>query len=201
MGIIQTALKKFTDKAQHVLLFGAREAGTPANARIDDVTECIMIVDHSHHEVHDGDGYRYTDPVTLASGASQDYLLTVANTTKWPHFTFSADGTAITTVEVFSATDRTGTTLQSIFNANENSTNTAGLTIHKGATGGTTDGVSIFRYSSGTATGSAKMESAALYSSERILKQNTKYIIRITSGTNGNLCNLRAEWYEHTSRN
>jgi len=34
----------------------------------------------------------------------------------------------------------------------------------------------------------------------RFMKQNTKYLIRITSGTAGNLTNLALTWYEHTNK-
>lgn len=199
MALIDTGLRKFTDGGAHSLLQGTDSSGVPRNVRVDTVTNSMMTIDHGHHEVHDGDAYRYADSVTLGAAAIQDYLLTVADTTSWPHFTFSVDGTAITTVEVFRATNKVGTTLQATFNANENSTNTAGLTIHKAVSGGTTDGTRLFVYSSGTASGSSKSDGAGVYGTERILKQNTKYIIRITSGTTGNLCNFRAEWYEHTS--
>lgn len=40
---------------------------------------------------------------------------------------------------------------------------------------------------------------AGLASNEVILKQNSKYLIRFTSGTADNLCNLLLEWYEHTN--
>ena len=194
-----TARHRFTDKAMHALMHGMHEDGTVGHIFMDSSSHGMIAISHEHHEIHAGDAFRYNDSLTLASGVSQDYLLTVANTTKWPHFTFSADGTAVTTTEVFRATDKTGTTLQSTFNANENSATVAGLTIHKGTTGGTTDGVSIFKYSSGTATGMSTFTGVEVFSGERILKQNTKYIIRITSGTNGNLVNLRADWYEHTN--
>jgi hypothetical protein len=200
MGTVrsQNGFNAATDHASHVLLH-ANNAGVPATLNIDNASHGLICIDHAHHEIHDGNAFRYNDPITLASAATQDYLLTVADTTKWPHYTFSVDGTAITTVEVFEGSDRTGTTLQSVFNANRNSATTAGMTIHKGTSGGTTDGDSIFKYSSGTSSGSTKMEGVAAYDGERMLKQNTKYIIRITSGTNGNLINLRSEWYEHTS--
>lgn len=199
MSLLKTTLRWFTNGAQHVYLHGTNRYGDPTPILADTSTHSIVNVTHEHHEVHAGSAFRYSDSVTLASAAVQDYLLTVADTTKWPHFTFSVDGTAITTIEVYRAADRTGTTLQTTFNANDNSTTDAGLTIHKGTSGGTTDGTKIFTYSSGTSSGSSKMDGIAAYATERILKQNTKYIIRITSGTNGNLCNLRAEWYEHTS--
>lgn len=195
----RTDLRAFTDDAQHSLIHAQREDGTLGAVWIDDMSHGMIQINHEHHEIHAGDAFRYSDPTTLASGVSQDYLLTVANTTKWPHFTFSVDGTAVTTVEVFRATDKIGTTLQSVNNANENSATLAGMTMHKGVSGGTTDGVSIFKHSSGTATGSSKSEGVGLYATERVLRQNTKYLVRITSGTNGNMINFHAEWYEHTS--
>jgi hypothetical protein len=199
VDIVQTGRRTFTAKAQHVLLYGTLGSGAVRGVSMDESSHGLVIIDHVHHEIHAGDAYRYNDPITLASAATQDYLLTVADTAKNPHFTFSVDGTAITTIEVFESSDRTGTTLQTTFNADRNSANTAGMTIHKGTSGGTTDGTSIFEYSSGTASGSSKLDGVAAYDSERILKRNTKYIIRVTSGTNGNLVNTRMEWYEHTS--
>ena len=190
---------KTTVGAPRVYMHGTNRWGDPTPILVDTATHSLVSIPYEHHEVHAGSAFRYADSITLAAAAAQDYVLTVPNTTKWPHFQFSVDGTAITTVEVFRATDRTGTTLQSTFNANENSTTTAGLTIHKGSSGGTTDGTSIYKYSSGTSSGASKMDGIAAYSSERVLKQNTKYILRITSGTNGNLCNIHCEWYEHTS--
>lgn len=197
--MVDTARHRLTDKAQHVLLHGQNDALAVLSLLIDNTSHGLVLVPHEHHEVHEGAAFRYNDAITLGAAATQDYLLTVANTPSWPHFQFSVDGTAITTIEVFRGTDKNGTTLQATFNANENSANTAGMTIHKSTSGGTTDGTLIFRYSSGTATGGAKSSGIDTYSAERILKQNTKYIIRITSGTAGNLCNIRCEWYEHTS--
>jgi len=199
MATKRTDLRDFTDGSQHSLLYAQRADGTIGAVWIDDMSHGMVHINHEHHEIHAGDAFRYSDPITLSAGISQDYLFTVPNSTKWPHFTFSLDGTAITTVEMFRATDKIGTTLQPVFNANDNSATVAGMTIHKGVAGGATDGVSIFKHSSGTATGSSKSEGVGLYATERVLKQNTKYLLRVTSGTVGNLINLHAEWYEHTS--
>lgn len=200
MMVDTTKRRKFTDYAQHVLLYGTDELNVTHPISVDSSSHCIIAIDHAHHEVHSGNAFRYTDALALASGVSQDYLLTVPNTTKWPHLTFAVDGTAVTTIEVFRATDKTGTTLQTTFNADENNTTiTAGMTVHKGTSGGTIDGTSIFKYSSGTASGSANIDYISAYFSERILRQNTKYLMRVISGTNGNLVNVRLEWYEHTA--
>jgi hypothetical protein len=165
---------------------------------VDNYSGEIVHMEHDHHEIHDGTTFRYADAVTLGSGASQDYLITTPNTTKWTHFTFEADGTAVTTFTLFEASDKTGTTPQSVWNANRNSTTTASTTVHKGTSGGTTDGTALMVYSSGAA-GAARNASSVSHDTEIMLKQNTKYIFRVTSGTAGNLCNVFLNWYEAVS--
>lgn len=166
---------------------------------IDTTAQAVMTIDNHHHEIHEGDAYFYYDSVTLGSAATQDYLLTTPNTAKWAHMVFSVDGTAVTTCRLYEASDRTGTTLQTVWNNNRNSVNTAAVTVRKGTSGGTTDGTLMKTYSSGTSQGSTKTPTHLGFGSEIILKQNTKYILRVTSGTAGNLCNVVLNWYEHTN--
>lgn len=40
----------------------------------------------------------------------------------------------------------------------------------------------------------------ATHQGEKILKQGTKYILRITSGTADNLTNVQIDWYEHINK-
>lgn len=169
--------------------------------RIDAVTHTLQTIDYPHHEIHQGTHYFYTDCITLASAGTQDYLLTTPNTTAWSHLSFSFDGSAITALDVYEGTDKTGTTAQTIVNNNRNSVNTSGNTLHKGTSGGTTDGTKIWCHKAGSSTGAASASGASSsQSSEIILKQNTKYIFRLTSGTNDNLVNLILGFYEHTNR-
>jgi len=194
---------KTTANAIRVFLHGALRDGNPAPIDVDNISSALVIVDHAHHKLHDGYRFGYCDAITLGV-ATQDYLLVVPNTTLWPHFTYSFDGTAITSCAIYEGTDRTGTTLQTSFNKNRNSPIVAGMAVYKGTSGGTTDGTMICNYASGMATGNGSNFSVAgggSFSGERILKQNTKYIIRLTSGTAGNLCNMDMDWYEHTSDN
>lgn len=163
------------------------------------VPQAVITIDEPHSEIHQGDAFRFTDSVTIGSGSSQDYMITTPNTTNWAHMTMMADGTAITSFFLYEATDKNGTTLQTVFNANRNSASAATTTIRKGTSGGTTDGTLIAQYSSGTSSGNSKTSSTVDHRDEFILKQNTKYIFRITSGTNGNLCNVTFSWYEHVS--
>jgi hypothetical protein len=160
----------------------------------DRLTKALITIDYAHHEIHEGSHYYYTDCVELASAAVQDYMFTT--TSKYNHLSFSFEGSAITAVDVYEGSDKTGTTLQTIFNNSRNSTKTTVNTIHKGTSGGTTDGTKIWCHKSGSATNQATSGVSSSQDSEIILKLNTKYIFRITSGTNANLTNIKLGWYE-----
>lgn len=166
---------------------------------IDSVSRALIVVDFEHHELHDGDHFFYTDKVTLGSAATQVYLITTPNNGKWCHLIFAATGSAITQVDLYEGADRTGTTGQTLFNSNRNSANAATMTVHKGISAGTTDGTLLWTMNSGSAQGSSRAGMASNRSNEIILKANTKYLLRITSGTADNLTNLQLEWYEHAS--
>jgi hypothetical protein len=163
---------------------------------LDATTNGLVFLTHSHHQVHDGKHFVYTDAVTLANLGTQDYMITTPNTTTWAHMNFNLDGSAITQWQLYEASDKTGTTLQTVGNNNRNSDNAATVTIHKGTSGGTTDGTQIHIYKSGSSSAIARTGTDAGNNEEIILRQNTKYILRVTSGTNDNLTNVRLEWYE-----
>jgi hypothetical protein len=176
-----------------------RATPVPVDVVKDTFSQAVPIISAEHRYLHMGEVFRYYDAATLASGSSQDYLFTTPDTTLSIHLLLHIDGSAITSFSLFEDSDKTGTTLQTIVNANRNSTNTSTMTIHKGVSGGTTDGTHLVYYASGSAGGNSKSPAIFDYVSEWVLKRNSKYIIRITSGTNGNLCNLVTEWYEHVS--
>jgi hypothetical protein len=52
---------------------------------------------------------------------------------------------------------------------------------------------------SGAASAQSRAGLTASRDNEIILKQNTKYLLRITSSTAANLTNLQIEFYEHTN--
>lgn len=165
---------------------------------IEDVPLHVCNIDFSHFEIHEGDSYWFHEVVTLGSGATQDYLLTVPDTTKWPHFGYQVEASFGVTVELYEGADRTGTSAQTTYNRQRNSGNTAGLTIHKGTSGGTTDGTKIVWRKSGTGTAGGKLAGFVGSGSERVLKQNTKYVLRLTSAAASNDVSLELDWYEHT---
>ena len=168
---------------------------------VDTSTRARTTIEYEHHEIHEGDHYFYTNSNVIASAGTQVFLLTTPDTAKWAHMTFVATGSAITQVDLYEAGDRVGDTAQTARNSNRNSLNAAGLVIHKGVTGaGSTDGTLIWTIKSGAATQQSRAATIAQRNNEIILKQNTKYLIRFTSGTADNLTNLQLEWYEHTDK-
>ena len=168
---------------------------------VDTSTRARTTIEYEHHEVHSGSHYFYTDKNEVDSAATQVFMWTTPDTTKWIHMTFTATGSAITQVDLYEAGDRVGDTAQTARNNDRNSLNTSGLVIHKGVTGaGSTDGTLIWTLKSGSASGNSRAASVHERGAEIILKQNTKYLLRFTSGTNSNLTNLQMEWYEHTNK-
>lgn len=167
----------------------------------DSTTGSLKTIDYSHHEVHDSSHFFYKDIATLAANASTSYLIQTPDTTKWAHLTFSATGSAITQADLYEGGDLSGTgARQVIVNNNRNSNTASGLTIWDSCVDGTTNGTLIYAIKSGASAGASRSPGIAERSNEIILKQNTKYLLRVTSGTNDNLTNLLLEWYEHTNR-
>jgi hypothetical protein len=181
-----------------VLAIQNGKAGSVTRLRLDQITGSMQVVDYVHHEIHAGSAFNFQEVITLGSGATQDYLITVPDTTKWPHFGYSVEGGAGVTVEIYEGADRTGTTAQTIVNRNRNSATTATTTLHKGQSGGTTDGTRIVWRKSGTGVSGGRAAGNAGEGQERVLKRNTKYLLRITSAAASNDVSISLDWYEHT---
>jgi len=161
-----------------------------------------VVINSEHHEIHCGDSYEATDKVTLTNGASRDYLIIVPNETgtgqsqKLYHFLDFIEVEAETTATLFEGADRVAGTAITSYNRNRNSTLTDTLDISHTPTGGTTDGTSIWgpwRIGSGRNDAGDRGRSA-----EFVLKNNTKYILRITNETNAdNIVNVEFDYYVH----
>lgn len=61
------------------------EEGVFQPTRLDKGTHSLMTVDYEHHEIHAGSHYFYSDSVELGSAATQVYMFTTPNTTKWSY--------------------------------------------------------------------------------------------------------------------
>jgi hypothetical protein len=166
---------------------------------LDRRSGAMRSIELDHAMIHDGYSYYYHDVFTLASAGTQVFLFTTPSVTtsgRAIHFGLDIEGVGITTVEIYEASDRVGTTLQTIFNRNRLFDEPALCTIHKGVSGGSTDGTRIYWKQLGYSQGTTRILSAPGDSKERVLKSETKYLIRVTSGNADNRVSFELDWYE-----
>jgi hypothetical protein len=168
----------------------------------DLITHNLVVIDQSHHEIHEGDFYSfcaYNDDLDL--GNTLEFSLTTPNTTKLSHLTYNFSASLQVLFEFFEDTTHTANVLQTSHNHNRNSLNTAGMTIHTpnlvGIDGTRIDCGSFGSPSVGIVGGSG---GGGRVEGEWILKPNSKYLIRLTSGSNDNNVNLKMSWYEHINK-
>ena len=189
----------FKDGTEGVLISGVDKVS--GKSGVDGSTETLIGIDYAHHEIHDGNHFLYTDSVEIDSAQSQVYLITTPNSSKYAHMIFVLNGSAITQFLLYEGGDRVGTTLQTLGNSNRNSSVVSGLTIHKGVSSGSTDGTLIQQYKGGSATNQSRSGSGTRNDEEIILRKNTKYLLKVVSGSDSNLTDVRLSWYEHVDKN
>ena len=172
-------------------------------ARLDTTTHAQNVIDYAHHEIHAGSHYTFSTGIAdLDDGNSKNYILTVPNTEKWPHILYQVDGALFTKVEMFENTTHSTGVAFDTFNNDRNSLNAAGLIISN-SSGDGSDGSLIYSTSFGISTGpGGKIAGGSNVrgDAEWILKQDTKYLYKITSLTDNNNISLITEWYEHTNK-
>lgn len=177
---------------------------TGRTAALDDATDAIIAIDYAHHEVHGGSHFVYseTDP-DLDAAAVIEVRIVTPNTTKWAHLVPYISGALHTKLEIFETCTHTAGAGLTAYNSNRNSVTTPTLTLNRSADDNA-DGTLIFSTEFGIDTGGGANRVTGGGSSrgdaEWILKQNTVYLVRVTSLTADNVVSLALEWYEHTDK-
>ncbi len=175
----------------------------PGVAQYDGISLAAIVIDHSHHHLHSSEHfYAFHEDTAMDTAATLLVLIVTPNTTNWGHFTLVAEATGAATVEVFEAVttqapNNDGTALTE-FNRNRNSVVTAGLVATHTPSinaAGTRMGVEYVGGApfKGTLSGGARGEN------ELMLKQNTKYLLKLTANADGIKASIGADWYEHIS--
>lgn len=181
---------------------------------VDASSHAITTVDYPHHEMHEGDHYFVTYSVpSLGAMTTPDDTLTLSfttpNTTKWSHFTFTAEGPSGALVQLIEGKTGGGassTGALTIMNNNRNSANTSAMINLEGspAAGSVSYDATVFtggttiwsKYIPGATNGIVGSGLSGTRN-EIILKQNTSYQLSIFSTTT-NPASLEMNWYEHT---
>lgn len=173
-----------------------------SDRHIDKGTRHLINVDHSHHEIHDGDRYLLTDISILGDGDEREiYILTPSGSTL-PHFAFDVKSVYETEVKLFEGSTRTyvaGNALSPI-NRNRISSNTSLLTMCHTPVSGSNGSLLLHEHwgidsAPGNQGGGLGGEGTGTRN-EFVFKSSTVYLIKVISGTAANKISIIMDWYE-----
>jgi hypothetical protein len=182
-----------------ILMLGSLPSGTPG---IDGPTHVTTTIEYEHHEVHSGRMYHVTRVVQLDDANSDEILIETPNTTRWGHFTPSVQGSFDTEWWLFETTTKTTGTAMTEHNHDRNSSNVAGIVVtHTPGAGADGNEIDHRRFGNDAGpAGKGGSGSDTRANNEWILKQNTKYLLRVTSHTDTNNISIVLDWYEHRNK-
>lgn len=164
---------------------------------LDKTTRTLPTIDYEHYAVHLGSSFSVSEYATVGAAATREYILVTPSSTAWAHLVWEIQGTLVTTIAFYedATTSDNGTAITSI-NRNRNSIAVSGVSIYHTPTL-TGDGNLIYTEKFGVTSGNQiRIGGKSRAAQEIVLKQNTKYLLRITSGTAGNVISTNARWYD-----
>ena len=164
---------------------------------VDEDTGGLVVIDAAHYMIHAGQMFAYQEPATLAAAGVKNFVFTTA-ATKECHFQVFVDSLLELTVDVYKASTRVGTNLRTAYNKNQRSTITPTATVHEAIGGGGADGTLLYSYKNGDPA-TSRIQGIGISTGDRdewILAASTKYLVRLTSGADGNNTNTMFRWYE-----
>lgn len=205
-----TQKTQITDSSGNAVQIGAREqtpTGNVMQVQIgpgDLISNLPVIQAYDHHQIHEGETWRWSVFISsLNSGSSKDIQLVVPNISipagqnrvqVSPHYRFQIVSDSYTNFYLYEApTISVNGSSRSPINQERNGSYTPKLLVYEDptVTGVGTQifqGVTFTSKSSGGAVDSAQ--------DEFVLKNNTTYLLRVTSGTQGAKVLIRMIWYE-----
>lgn len=197
------------------VLAGEDETGTFVNIRaiqgdtgnnlkvsldqVEETTNSVKMIEYSHGELHEGNHFVVRNTELLAKAGTKDILIVTPNTTKWCHFIleYESNDAAVTGYFYEAVTTSSNGTIDGTRNRNRNYPDNNTTLVYNNPTIAST-GILLTKRTVGSGKSSG---GGARDNNEFILKQNTKYLLRITEGniapTN---INWILDWYEHTNK-
>lgn len=171
----------------------------------DLISNLPVFVDYDHHQLHEGEIFRWSVYVSsLGNGSSKDIRLTVPNITipagqspvgLCPHFRFEVVASDSATAQFYEGVTFSGNgNTRTPVPMERNGTYTPKLAIGEDPTVDVLGTTLIWQ---GLLTGTKSSAGGTDHSvTEFILKNNTSYLFRVTSGGAGNKVLIRFVWYE-----
>jgi hypothetical protein len=175
--------------------------GDTRQVRLDAASHALIFVGEAEHHNHEGAAFWGYYNAVLGNAEVLTMSFTTPNTTKWAHLTMDIQLTASCTLDILEdVTSFAGGVAHTIRNFNRNSAGATGMTITHGHTGSDlitpTGGSEIYNET----LGSRGFQTNRSNGTEMIMKQNSKYLFRITNGASSNSTSIVLDWYEHVSR-
>lgn len=159
-----------------------------------DVTGAQKVIEVEHAKVHEGHRYSFDEITVIDSGDDYYHGLIAPSNNIFIHIHVTISSLSSSEVRLYEGSTFTGGTEQAYFNRDRNSANTGNLTIVEEPTV-TVEGAEMEAHAFGD-NGKEAGSSGGGARFEWILKKNTKYLLKITSGANGNKHDLQVNWYE-----
>ena len=180
--------------------------GNKATLRQDNNTWALVEIDFEHHKLHEDSHFTYSQyDMDFDIADTIEILIVTPNTTKWVHMIFDVEAALNTVIGVYENTVGAGHTASSTlvdYNNNRNSTDTS-MVILGISNDDAADGTNIFPTGFGIASGTGVNKIAGGGESrgaqEWVLKQNSKYLLRVHSLTDNSSVAIKLVWYEHVS--
>jgi len=167
--------------------------------KIDGTVGGIVVTEHTHHEVHEGEAFNASYLVPhgseVANDAAQDFLFVTGTKTAHAFINIAVGGDCDALLYEGTTASANGTGLAEL-NLNRTSTNTATATAFHTPTV-TTEGTLLQQKFLPGGVGPLAPGSSHSAGAEWILKASTKYLVRVTNRSGGAIqLSIMAEWYE-----
>jgi len=167
--------------------------------KTDNITDDITVINHNHHEIHEGNFFTVTDRVEADTTTIQWQITTPAGTT-YAHMFFSLACTGEALYVLTEGSDMTdGTALNEVNRRRAGTPGVASVVVTRTPTGGSTVGeTTLFTEHYGsTGVASKTVEGGSTRGeNEWILKPGTKYVVSITSYVDNVYVTCKLDWYE-----
>jgi hypothetical protein len=188
-----------TDAAAPTIIYGKHDSDTHQAypLKVDKATSSISAIEFEHHEIHEGDSFTCDFVRNVGNGLNLDMILTTPDTAKWSHLTYELDTEVAAILKIYEGAITGAGTSCTIYNRNRNSAATSSCLVANMPLTVTTGTTLIRNFHLGTGK---TFGGGSRSTHEIILKQNTKYLFRITNDTtSNNYISLKLDWYEHTN--
>lgn len=151
----------------------------------------------AHGELHEGNFYHVHKTATLNSTNTLEMRIAPANGMTECHLVIRMQSSLAATLQVYEGTGKTHAAANAITptNRNRNSKSASVATVCH-TPDGSGDGTEILAFVCGTGGALTGAGGDRSDGQEIILKRNTAYLVRVTSGSNTNPVNISLEWYE-----